>query len=135
MTEQFWAKLHLTTEAAFHVVERALGDECQASFPDGSVQARLSPNKQFQPYRFGMPYDFWLNSEVYAEVEAAEQTKLTLDEFVEGIIRLVIALRRRGWVVTAVDNNSISDVLEERLVAATGWNWTEGDPTPPGWAD
>ena len=135
MTERLWAKLHLTTEATFGVVERALEGDCQSSFPNGGVQAHLFPNKQFERFRFGMPYDFWLNSEAYAEVETVGLANLTQDFFVEGVIRLVIALRQRGWVVTAVDNDTVSDVLEDRLRAATGWNWTESTPTPPGWAD
>lgn len=134
MTEPFWSKLHLTTDAAFGVVERGLSDDCQAAFPNGGVRAALFANKQFERYQFGTPYDFWLNSEVYAEVETTDSAILTRDGFVEGVVRLVIALRRRGWVVTAVDHGPVND-LEDRVAAITGWNWTESNPTPPGWAD
>jgi len=83
--------------------------------------------KSFVPSSRAKPsYEFVDCSRYYVELGTLEQVSEQLSGFQSGVGVLVKRLREEGRFVTA------SCDFEDAIAEATGWNWSEDTPEPPG---
>jgi hypothetical protein len=96
------------------------------SGPSG-IKVLIFRNEDFdESARDRYPYDFIEASRYYAEVGLSDGESMEADAYQSGVAAIVKELRNGGRFVTA------SCDFEDAIADATGWNWTESNPEPPG---
>ena len=127
MSDPYYCKLYIDTDEDEGNLELALAEAAASTFADVRVEYPVYPNDDFDPRsRVRMPYDFIQCSRYYVELGTLEQVADQLSDFQSGVAALVKRLREDGRIVTA------SCDFEEVIADATGWNWSESTPEPPG---
>ncbi|WEK02283.1 MAG: hypothetical protein P0Y59_11560 [Candidatus Sphingomonas phytovorans] len=127
MPDPYYCKLYVDTDEDIERVETALDDAAADAFADIRVDYPVYDNENFDPSsREKRPYDFIECSRYYVELGTEEQVADQLSGFQSGVAALIKRLREEGRFVTA------SCDFEDAIADATGWNWTESKPEPPG---
>lgn len=127
MSNQYFCELYVDTDEDMGNLEAALDDAAANAFADARVEYPVFPNDNFDPAsQDKVPYDFIECSRYYVELSTVEQVPDQLADFQSGVATLVRSLREKGRFVTA------SCEFEDAIADATGWNWTESNPEPPG---
>ncbi|KCZ52926.1 hypothetical protein HY29_17860 [Hyphomonas beringensis] len=126
MSDPYYCKLYIDTDEDEGDLELALADAAASAFADVRVEYPVYPNDDFDPSsRARMPYDFIQCSRYYVELGTLERAA-ELPDFQSGVAVFVRSLRDNGRIVTAACD------FEELIADATGWNWSESTPEPPG---
>jgi hypothetical protein len=121
-----YCRLYLDTDEHIAIVRAVMDDLIGQMFDELPAEGPVYRNLNFVPRaRDQRPYDPIACSPLTAEVGAIDAWPENGPAFQGGAVRLVRALRERGYVVTA------SCDFEDRIAAETGWNWTEDTPEPP----
>ncbi|MBN8809386.1 MAG: hypothetical protein J0I47_14285 [Sphingomonas sp.] len=127
MSNPYFCELYVDTNEDIRKVEAALNSAAADAFSGIFVELPIYKNDNFQETSINkVPYDFIECSRYYVELGTVEQVPDQLSDFQSGVAVLVKSLRERGWFVTA------SCDFEDAIADVTGWNWTEGNPEPPG---
>lgn len=127
MSDPYYCKLYVDTDDDIEKLEAALDNAAVNSFEDIRVEYPVYRNEDFDPSsQAKVPYDFIECSRYYVELGTVEQVPDQLTGFQSGVSILVKSLRDEGRFVTA------SCDFEDAIADATGWNWTESNPEPPG---
>ena len=127
MPDPYYCKIYVDTEDDIGKLEAALADAAGDAFADIRVEYPVYDNENFDPAsQAKVPYEFIECSRYYIELGTLEQVPGQLADFQSGVATLVRSLRDEGRFVTA------SCDFEDVIADATGWNWTESNPEPPG---
>lgn len=127
MSDPYYCKLYVDTDEDVGNLESALDGAATEAFAGIGVEYPVYRNEDFDPSaREKVPYDFIECSRYYVELGTLEQVPDQLSDFQSGVAVLVKSLREDGRFVTA------SCDFEDDIAAATGWNWSESTPEPPG---
>lgn len=127
MPDPYYCKLYVDTDDDIGRLEAALDAAATDAFVDIRVEYPVYRNENFDPNsQRNVPYDFVECSRFYVEVGAVDRTPKQLVGFQAGVAAMVANIRNAGRFVTA------SCDFEDVIAKATGWNWTESNPEPPG---
>ena len=70
-------------------------------------------------------YDFIEASNFRVELEMFEELPENIEEFRDGITKVIIALRTKGRLLVE------TTLADEFLIEKTGWTYTKSSPKPP----
>ncbi len=127
MPDPYYCKLYVDTDEDIGMLETALDDAVAKALAGIGVEYPVYDNENFDPgSRNNVPYDFIECSRYYVELGTVDQVPDQLSAFQSGVAAVVKQLREEGRFVTA------SCDFEDTIADATGWNWTEDKPEPPG---
>lgn len=119
-TCRLWIDAPGTVEA----IQAALVAGIEDRFTGLGIACDLDRNGGFDPGgKDGT--DFIASSPWTAWLETACTDRPAVEAFQAGVCSLIASLRRQGFSVTAACD------FEDRVIAATGWNWTSDQPLPP----
>ena len=118
-------RLWIDAPVKFDAVRAALAAQIGDQFEGLAVACDLDRNDGFDLDRKDRA-DFIASSPWTAWLEVERTDAFAVDAFQAGVCRLISDLRAQGFLVTA------ACVFEDRVIAATGWNWSVDQPHPPG---
>lgn len=126
MSDLYYCKIYIDTEASIEEIETVLADVVADTLEGISVEYPVYRNENFYPAaRKNVPYEFVECSRYYVEMGVEENTPEGLSIFHSAVVAVIRRLREAGCFATA------SCDFEDVVAEATGWNWTEGNPEPP----
>jgi len=127
MPDPYYCKIYVDTDDDIEKLQTALDDAVAEAIVGIRVEYPAYENENFDPGSGNnVPYDFIERSRYYVDLGTIEQVPDQLPAFQSGVATVVKHLRAEGRFVTA------SCDFEDVIADATGWNWTEDKPEPPG---
>lgn len=127
MSDLYYCKLYVDTDEDLECFESSLNELSAQFFIDIEIEHPVYNNEDFDPIaRTIIPYEFIECSRYYVDLAALQHTTDQIASFQSGVALLVRGLREGGRFVT------VSCDFEDEIADATGWNWSESTPEPPG---
>lgn len=123
--DPYFSQIYVYTQETGSELEGVLIQLCREVFPF-AVDPIVYKNEDFRKStRRKKRYDFIEASNFRVELEMFEELPENIEEFREGITKVIIALRTEGrlLVETTLD--------DEFLIEKTGWTYTKSSPKPP----